>query len=102
MLQENKHWSSGSWQVREGKADEFVERWREFLTWTKEANKGLLGARLIRNLSSPSTFVSFAAWEDLDSMRAWQGSPEFAERFSACRELCDDMQSGGYELTCDI
>ncbi|WP_416986242.1 antibiotic biosynthesis monooxygenase family protein [Streptomyces sp. T028] len=102
MLQENKHWSSGNWQVKEGRADEFVELWREFLTWTKEANDGFLGARLIRDLRSPDHFVSFAAWRDLDSMRAWQGSPDFGERFKAVHALCDDMQSGGYELVCDI
>jgi heme-degrading monooxygenase HmoA len=102
MLQENKYWSSGNWQVKDGMADEFIDRWREFLTWTKEANRGFLGARLIRNLSTPNSFVSFAAWQDLDSMREWQGKPEFAERFSACRALCEDMQSGGFELACDI
>ena len=102
MLQENKHWSSGSWQIKEGHADEFVERWREFLTWTKAENTGFLGARLIRHLAEPNSFVSFAAWQDLDSMRAWQGSPEFAERFSACRALCDDMRSGGYQLAVTI
>lgn len=102
MLQENKHWSSGKWQVKEGNADEFVERWREFLTWTKEAHQGCLGARLIRDLRDPNAFVSFAAWQDLDSMRAWQSSPEFTERFNAVHALCEDMQSSGYELTVTI
>ena len=102
MLQENKHWSSGRWQVKKGNADEFVERWREFLTWTKEANEGFLGARLIRDLRNPNAFVSFAAWQDLHSMRAWQGSPEFKERFDATYVLCDDMQSSGYELVVEI
>lgn len=101
MLQENKHCSSGKWQVKEGSADEFIERWREFLTWTKEAHQ-CLGARLIRDLRSPNSFVSFATWQDLDSMRAWQGDPEFKERFDAACILCEDMQSGGYEMVVDI
>jgi len=102
MLQENKHWSSGKWQVKDGNADEFIDRWREFLTWTKEAHQGFLGARLIRDLRNPNSFVSFAAWQDLDSMRTWQGSPGFTERFNAVYALCEDMQSGGYELVVDI
>jgi heme-degrading monooxygenase HmoA len=102
MLSENKHWTSGNWQVSEGKAEEFIDRWRVFLTWTKDENKGFLGARLVRDLANPSHFVSFASWEDLDAMRAWQGRPEFAERFTACRALCDDMHSGGYELTVEL
>lgn len=102
MLQESKHWSSGKWQVKEGNADEFVVRWQEFLTWTKEANEGFLGARLIRDLRNPNSFVSFAAWKDLDSMRAWQGSAEFGKRFDVVHALCEDMQSGGYELVVGI
>jgi heme-degrading monooxygenase HmoA len=102
MLQENKHWSSGRWQVKNGNADEFVDAWRAFLTWTKEAHPGFLGARLIRDLRNPNSFVSFAAWQDLDAMRAWQGSPEFTERFNAVYALCEDMQSGGYEVACEI
>ncbi|MFF3328483.1 antibiotic biosynthesis monooxygenase family protein [Streptomyces sp. NPDC002888] len=102
MLQESKFWSSGNWHVRTGQAEEFVERWQEFLTWTKENNDGFLGARLIRNLGSPDSFVSFAAWQDLASMRAWQNSPEFTKRLGACRALCEDMQSGGYELAAAV
>ena len=102
MLQENKYWSSGRWQVKEGNADEFIDRWREFLTWTEKEHQGFLGARLIRDLRSPNSFVSFATWQDLDAMRAWQGSPEFKERFDAAYALCEDMQSGGYELAVEI
>ena len=102
MLQENKHWSSGRWQVKEGNAGEFIDRWRDFLTWTKEANEGFLGARLVRDVRNPNSFVSFATWQDLDAMRAWQGSPEFKERFDAAYVLCEDMQSSGYELVVEI
>ncbi|MEV2209993.1 antibiotic biosynthesis monooxygenase family protein [Streptomyces sp. NPDC050997] len=102
MLQENKYWSSGKWQVKEGSADEFIDRWREFLTWTGKEHQGLLGARLVRDLRDPNAFVSFASWHDLDSMRAWQASPEFTERLNAASALCEDMQSGGYEVVVDI
>jgi heme-degrading monooxygenase HmoA len=102
MISESKHWASGNWQVSDGKAEEFIDRWRAFLTWTRDENEGFLGARLIRELANPNHFVSFAAWQDVDAMRAWQGQPEFAERFVACRALCDDMHSGGYELAVDI
>lgn len=98
MLQENKHWSSGYWQVSEGRAEEFVDRWRAFLTWTRQANDGFLGARLIRNLQTPNHFVSFAAWRDLAALLDWQAKPEFGEHYNACRALCDDTRTGGFEL----
>ncbi|WP_354643189.1 antibiotic biosynthesis monooxygenase family protein [Kitasatospora camelliae] len=99
MLQENKTWSSGNWQVNPSNVEEFVQAWRDFLGWTKEANEGFLGARLIQDLANPNHFVSFAAWESIDAMRAWQGSAGFTERFQACYALCEDMHSGGYELS---
>jgi heme-degrading monooxygenase HmoA len=61
LLQENKHWPSGT-----------------------------------------NSFVSFAAWQDLDSMRAWQGSSEFGKRSEVVHALYEDTQSGGYELVVGI
>ncbi|MFJ7155843.1 antibiotic biosynthesis monooxygenase family protein [Streptomyces sp. NPDC101118] len=98
MTEDSRYWASGNWQVSDGSADEFVERWKAFLSWTKEANDGFLGARLVRDLNEPNHFVSFSAWRDPAAMKEWQGRPEFTEAFGACRALCDDMHSGGYEL----
>ncbi|MFC7446350.1 antibiotic biosynthesis monooxygenase family protein [Rhodococcus daqingensis] len=102
MTEQSRYWASGNWRVADGKADEFVERWAEFLTWSKEANDGFLSARLIRDRQDPNHFVSFAAWRDPESMDAWKAQPGFAERFSSCRELCADMQGGNYELACAV
>ncbi|WP_369148030.1 antibiotic biosynthesis monooxygenase family protein [Streptomyces sp. R44] len=99
MTDDSKYWASGNWQVSEGDVDEFVERWRAFLTWTKEANDGFLSARLIRDLKEPLHFVSFSAWRDPAAMKEWQSKPEFAELMGACRALCESMTSSGYELT---
>ncbi|NWF26889.1 antibiotic biosynthesis monooxygenase [Streptomyces sp. PKU-EA00015] len=99
MREELKHWSSGNWHVTEGKADDFIDAWTEFLAWTKGANEGFVKARLIRDLSDPNHFVSFSAWRSPEAMSEWQGKPEFADLFGKCRALCDDMTSGIYEST---
>ena len=102
MADDSRYWASGNWQVTNGKADEFVERWKEFLTWTREANDGFLSARLVRDLNDPHHFVSFASWRDVDSLNAWRQKPEFAERFGSCRALCAGMQGSNYALACAI
>lgn len=56
------HWASGSWQVTRGKADEFINRWREFLEWTHAAHPDLEWARLVRDVDDDHHFVSFASW----------------------------------------
>lgn len=99
MTEQSKYMASGNWQVTGGKAAEFIDRWTEFLTWTKEANDGFRSARLIRDLQDPDHFVSFASWRDPAAMDAWKNKPEFAEHFGSCRALCEDMQGGGYQVT---
>lgn len=98
MTEQGAYWASGNWRVTDGKAEEFIARWTEFLTWTKAANDGFETARLIRDLQDPQHFVSFASWRDPESMAAWKNRPEFVEHFGSCRALCTDMQGGGYQL----
>lgn len=102
ISEDGKYWNSGSWQVSEGKADEFIERWTAFLTWTKEANADFLFARLLRDAADPDHFISFAAWGASDSMAAWKEKPEFAEHFGGCRALCEDIHASGYGLTASV
>jgi hypothetical protein len=47
--------ASGTWQVKEGSEDEFVDRWREFLEWTKESQPAFLNASLLRDEQDPTT-----------------------------------------------
>jgi heme-degrading monooxygenase HmoA len=98
MAEETRYWTTGSWRVTSGKADEFVDRWMEFLRWTKEANDGFLSAQLLRDLNDPDHFVSFASWRDVDSLNGWGHQPGFAEHFGSCRALCTDAYGGNYEF----
>lgn len=90
-------YASGNWHVQEGKEDTFVERWQDWLGWTRKTHPNLERARLIRDRGDPRHFVSFAEWEDAASRDAWKQSPEFAEKFGACRKLCDDFYGGDYD-----
>lgn len=96
--QSGRYWASGDWRVTDGRADEFIARWTDFLTWTKEDNDGFETARLIRDLDDPQHFVSFSSWRDPASMGAWKSRPEFAAHYGSCRALCIDLQGGGYQL----
>lgn len=102
MAEDSRYWASGNWRVADGQGEEFINRWTAFLTWTREANDGFEKARLIRDQGDPDHFISFAVWRDGESRGAWQNKPEFAEHFGRCRELCTDMQGGGYELAVAI
>jgi heme-degrading monooxygenase HmoA len=90
-------YASGNWMVKEGNEDEFLARWNEFLEWTRDNADGFGHANLIRDVSNPRHFLSFAEWADAESRSAWREMDGFAQRFGACRELCDDVQAGVFD-----
>ena len=97
-----EHYASGNWHVKKGNEGEFIERWNDFLQWTRKTQPQLVTARLIRDVADPSHFVSFAEWESTSGRDAWRNDPDFATHLMACRRLCDDFYGNDYELTSTI
>ena len=58
-----RFWASGHWQVKEGKAEEFIQQWKEWLARSSENVPGFHHARLLRSLNSPQQFTSISEWE---------------------------------------
>jgi heme-degrading monooxygenase HmoA len=94
-------YSSGTWIVKAGEEDAFVEAWREFITWSGE-QPGSGTFRLVRDLENPSHFLSFGSWDSVDAERAWMASSEFGERLGRVRAHCDDFSGSGYELVTTV
>jgi heme-degrading monooxygenase HmoA len=90
-------WASGVWLVRAGSEDEFVERWKAWLSWTKDTTPGFRSATLLRSDDDGRRFESFSDWDDAESRAQWQSSDGFRERIAAVRELCDEVQAGNFE-----
>jgi quinol monooxygenase YgiN len=97
-----EHYASGTWQVRAGHEDEFVERWTEFLQWTRKDHPAMLAATLLRDRGAPGHFVSFAEWADEQSRAEWKQSPDFAVHFGACRALCEQMTGSDYDRATSV
>jgi heme-degrading monooxygenase HmoA len=89
-------WASGRWQVKEGQADEFVERWKSWLEWTSETVPGFRWARLLRSEDDPSRFTSFSDWDDAASVTAWNTTAGFNEKFEPVKDLCDEFMGGNF------
>jgi heme-degrading monooxygenase HmoA len=96
------HFASGTWQVRPGEGEQFIERWRAFLGWTRQDHLGLVSASLVRSTADPNRFISFAMWRSAEERDAWKASEGFGSRISACRDLCDDVIGGDYERVLEI
>jgi heme-degrading monooxygenase HmoA len=85
-------WSSGVWRVKEGRADEFAEAWREFAEWSTSAH-GPAHAWLLRDRERPDEFVSIGPWPSDEAISAWRADPGFAERIGRLREMLDGFEA---------
>ena len=94
-------YTSGTWRVKPGEEDAFVQAWTEFVTWAG----GFAGSgefRLVRDLDQPNTYFSFAPWESFDAQRSWKEEPEFRERIMRVRSHCEDFQPSTLELVTQV
>jgi heme-degrading monooxygenase HmoA len=91
-------WASGRWQVKEGKAEEFIQRWSDWLTRTSQNVPGFRSARLLRALDDPQRFTSISDWDDTASRDAWKASPGFQEGMDSAKALCEEFVGGDYDV----
>jgi len=96
------NYASGNWVVSNGQEREFIQRWVEFLEWTRASARGLLSAQLIQDADDPRHFISFAGWESSEAMKAWRALPGFADKLSACRVLCEDFRGSSYTVAATV
>jgi heme-degrading monooxygenase HmoA len=94
--------ASGNWVVNDGRENEFVLRWTEFLKWTRESARGLRSAHLIQDADNPRHFISFASWESSEAMASWRSLPDFATKLGACRALCEDFRGSSYTVAATV
>ena len=83
-------YTTGSWRPFEGQDEAFLREWRVFMEWAASlpgAGRGVLA----RDVRDPGRYVSFMAWEDLESVRAWKGSEEFKPRMSRVQAHIDEF-----------
>ena len=71
-------YTNGTWKVKPGEEDAFVQEWTAFATWAS----GMPGSgtfRLVRDTDDPSHYMSFASWESYEAHASWKATSEFKE-----------------------
>jgi len=90
-------YTSGTWLVKDGEDDAFVQAWTAFVEWASEMpGSGVF--RLVRDLDQPQRYMSFAPWESFDAQQAWKAGPEFPERIGRVRQHCESFEPFTLEL----
>ena len=91
-------YSSGNWLVKQGQEGEFVQRWRDFLEWTRDNAPGFKSATLMRFADDPRRFVSVGLWENEKARADWKTPGEFRQKLDAARNLCEEFVGGDYNV----
>jgi heme-degrading monooxygenase HmoA len=94
-------YTTGSWRPKEGHEEASLEAWTVLARWASE----MVGAgtvRLARDLRDSGRFVSFAAWDDIGSVRAWKGSDEFKSRMAVVQQHVAEFEPTELEIVRSI
>jgi heme-degrading monooxygenase HmoA len=89
--------ASTNWHVAEGREEEFMQLWRDALTWTKDKFDDFERARLLRDRADASHLVSFIEWDSAEALDGWRNDPGFKERYAALESLCREVVGSTYE-----
>ncbi len=89
-----------TWRVKPGSEEEFVRRWSEWAEWSHR--QGLAAhARLLRDVESPTTFVSFAPWASAEAVRSWRRLEGYHERVVRLQETLEAFEPRTLELVAE-
>lgn len=94
-------YTTGSWKPKPGAEDAFIEAWKEFAEWAA-SRPGVGTLHLARDLNEAGRFVSFADWENLETVRAWKSTPEFADGLARVRSHVDEFQPTELEVVVEV
>jgi quinol monooxygenase YgiN len=89
--------TSGTWVVDDAKTEAFMDAWATFAEWSSsQAGAGTL--RLGRDGAVPGRYVSFAAWDSAEHVRAWKSNPDMPERLAKVLQYVDDFHSSELDV----
>jgi quinol monooxygenase YgiN len=97
-----EHYASGVWHVGQGNDEQFVQKWTEFLQWSRENYPSMVVAKLLHDKGVPGRYMSYSEWADESSRDAWKQDPEFRTRIGACVALCEDMHGADYDVAASV
>jgi heme-degrading monooxygenase HmoA len=93
-------YTSGRWSVKPGHEEAFARAFAE--SGVKDVNppiRGLLQRpRLLRDLSQPRSYLSYAVWESREAIEEFRSRPDFPPMIARMKEHLDDMQISTLEL----
>jgi heme-degrading monooxygenase HmoA len=80
------------WLIREGREDEFVAAWAEFVDWSATDTDAALGGMLLQDSSDSRRFISIGPWSTAEAAYEWFRKPELEARSEQLRALSERFE----------
>lgn len=95
-------YTSGVWNVKEGRGDEFKRGWQASVDGISLEHPGV-AFRLLRDVENPVRFVSVVGpWRNIEQVNAVRESERFRESVAAMADLLDSYELSTYELAVEV
>jgi heme-degrading monooxygenase HmoA len=86
------------WRVIEGQEEAFRAAWRDLAqVFVASAHPAFFGV-LLQHDTDRTLFYSFGPWASMADVEAMRRSPEAQDAFLRVTSLCDDAQTGAYQV----
>ena len=80
------------WRIKEGREDEFVRIWTEFVDWSATETDDALGGMLLQDSSDARRFISIGPWRTAEAAHEWFQRPELEIRSAGLREVAESFE----------
>jgi len=95
-------YTSGDWQVKLGREQEFVDAWREMAEWSTNKYGANGWGKLLRDKEDLARFRSVGAWPDELAVEEWRASDGFKQRLAKIRELLEEVTIRTFDLATEV
>ena len=92
MAYKSQLYTCGSWFVKPGMEQSFIEAWQAFADWTSRAQPGAGSGILLQAEDDSQKFISFGPWDTAEHITDWRSKQEFQDFIAKARELCQEMK----------
>jgi quinol monooxygenase YgiN len=84
-------WTHGTWIVKSGQEDAFVQAWSEL---ARQVVKELLGElpTLLRDRDKPNVFKTFGAWPDIEAVEEFRASDTFRSVVAELQPILESFE----------
>jgi heme-degrading monooxygenase HmoA len=82
----NRSFTTGIWNVKKGKEQEFINAWKEIAEWTfKNMDGG--SARLLQDSQDQSRFISVGEWNSESNIQKWRETSELKNAMEKINQI---------------